>query len=154
LRPCFIPLALMGFTLQSVPPGSSTVLLSRLVPSWAPVDLPSLYSKAYSEKYTSKIQTRQPDVTALTDSATQQTSYQKVLIHSQVRSHPAPVLPVAGGRYSHGVVVPSRENGRKIPTQRLSSHVLTRICKQSHAALQSIENHPVGFKPEGLNHPL
>lgn len=51
----------------------------------------------------------QPNVTTLTDSATQQTSQQKVLIHSRVRSHPTPVLPVVGGRYSHGVVVPSRE---------------------------------------------
>lgn len=96
----------------------------------------------------------QSDVTALTDSATQQTSHPKVLIHYQVRSHLAPVLPVASGRYSHGVVVPSRENGRKIPTRRLPSHVLSRICKQSHAVLQSIKNQPVGLKPEGLNHPL
>jgi hypothetical protein len=61
-----------------------------------------------SENRTIKIEMGQPDVTTLTDSATQQTSHQKVLIHSRVRSHPAPVLPVAGGRYSHGVVVPSR----------------------------------------------
>jgi hypothetical protein len=97
---------------------------------------------------------RQPDVTALTDSATQQTSHQQVLIHYQVRSHPAPVLPVAGGRYSHGVVVPSRGTRRMIPTRRLSSRALLKTCKQASSALQSIENQPVGIEPESSIHPL
>jgi hypothetical protein len=93
-----MPLALVGFTLQSVPLGSSTVLSSRLVPLRLPNDLPSvIWWQATG------IQMRQPDVPALTNSVTQQIGHQKVLIHFQVRSHPAPVLPVAGGRYSHGL---------------------------------------------------
>jgi len=92
-----MPLALVGFTLQSVPLGSSTVLLSRLVPLRFPIDLPSLIWWQATG-----IKTRQPDVPVLTNSAIQQIGYQKVLIHFQVRSHPASVLPVAGGRYSMG----------------------------------------------------
>jgi hypothetical protein len=97
LRPCFMPLALVGFTLQSVPPKNSTVLSSRLVPSWLPIDHPS-----FIRKQAPRVELDQPDVTALTDSATQQTSGQKVLIRFQVRSHPGPVLPSTGGRYSLG----------------------------------------------------
>jgi hypothetical protein len=44
----------------------------------------------------------QPDINALTSISIRQTSEDKVLIRSQVRAHPAPVLPVAGGRYSLG----------------------------------------------------
>jgi hypothetical protein len=92
-----MPLALVGFTLQSVPLGSSTFLSSRLVPLRSSIDLPS-----FVWWQATKFKMRQPDVPALTNSATQQIGHQKVLIHFQVRSHPAPVLPVAGGRYSHG----------------------------------------------------
>jgi hypothetical protein len=77
---------------------------SLLKPCRSPVPL----STAPSEECKAEVEMRQPNVPTLTDSATQQTSHQQVLIHSRVRSHPAPVLPVAGGRYSHGVVVPSR----------------------------------------------
>jgi hypothetical protein len=38
----------------------------------------------------------------------------QVLIHFQVRSHPALVLPATGGRYSLGLVVPFREHHRLI----------------------------------------
>jgi hypothetical protein len=92
-----MPLALVGFTLQSVPPENSTALSSRLVPSRSLIDHPS-----FSRKQVPDIEMDQPDVPALTDSATQQTSGQKVLIRSQVRSHPVPVLPHTGGRYSLG----------------------------------------------------
>jgi hypothetical protein len=73
-----------------------------------PYRSPVLQTTTQSENREAEIKMGQPNVTTLTDSATQQISRQKVLIHSRVRSHPAPVLPVAGGRYSHGVVVPFR----------------------------------------------
>jgi len=96
----------------------------------------------------------QPDIPALTDSAAQQTSGQKVLIRYQVRAHPASVLPVAGGRYSHGVVVPSRGINQLIPTLGLSSHALELPCKQGSCALQSIENQLTRAVPESSAHPL
>ena len=43
----------------------------------------------------------------------------QVLIHFQVRSHPALVLPATGGRYSLGLVVPFREHHQLIPTLRV-----------------------------------
>jgi hypothetical protein len=96
----------------------------------------------------------QPGVISLTEDATQQTSYQQELIHYQVRSHPASVLPKAGGRYSHGVVVPFRESRHLALTRRSSSHVFASTCEQEKATLQSVENQLAGTKPEGLVHPL
>jgi hypothetical protein len=96
----------------------------------------------------------QPSVISLTEDATQQTNHQQALIHIQVRSHPASVLPKAGGRYSHGVVVPFRESRHLAPTRRLSSHALALSCEQDNATLQSVKNQVVGTKPEGLIHPL
>lgn len=43
----------------------------------------------------------------------------QVLIHFQVRSHPALVLPATGGRYSLGLVVPLREHHQLILTLRV-----------------------------------
>jgi hypothetical protein len=149
-----MPLALMGFTLQSVPPQSSTVLLSRLVSTWFTCRSPtrmvrSTFRKTHSPLLGKTARFYCPDGQC-----------------DPTNKLPAGVNPLKGPFTSCAgvtrcrrpilswVVVPFRECRRMIPTRRLSSRVLLWPCKQNHVALQSIENQPVGIAPEGTIHPL
>jgi hypothetical protein len=84
--------------------------------------------------------------------ATQRIQYQQVLIHSQVRSHPALVLPSAEGRYSLELWCLL---GGITGTSRCYHHPLMQLqlrCKQRGSLLQSIKNDPTRI-PQGNSPP-
>lgn len=91
-----MPLALAGFSLQSVPLESSIAPLSGLIPPRKMY----LFSTHNCRRVCDQIvRTYKPEGSCdLTNTPTS-----KVLIHSQVRSHPTLGLPSVGGRYSPGI---------------------------------------------------
>jgi hypothetical protein len=96
-------LALVGFTLQSFPLENSIAFSSSAIPlSYLPIRTCQLLP----------INLLGIDI------------LEKVLIRFQVRSHPALVLPAAGGRFSLGFVVPFREFTNRSWLIKPSSHVL------------------------------
>lgn len=93
---CFMPLALAGFSLQSVPLESSIAPSSGTIPPRKMY----LFSTHNCRRVCDRIvRLNKPEgLCDLTNTLTC-----KVLIRSQVRSHPTLVLPSVGGRYSPGI---------------------------------------------------
>jgi hypothetical protein len=94
-----MPLALMGFSLQSVPLENSTLLSSRLVPRarFVSVNKPP---PATAGMFAGKSRASPLRVMRINKYTTC-----VVLICYQVRSHPTLVLPSVGGRCSLGFLV-------------------------------------------------
>jgi len=90
-----MPLALMGFTLQSVPPDGSTALSSSLVTTHTAYPV-SIYNRRL-------VQTNSQALLIRKQVRPNKYAEYVVLICPRVRSHPALVLPAADGRYSRGV---------------------------------------------------
>jgi hypothetical protein len=104
-----MPLALMGFALQSFPLKSSIAPSSGLITSLRQYLFFNHYCRLCNNWYSQALPIRRlvrPNRYHL----------HKVLIRSQVRSHPASVLPSTGGRYSLGLRASSREDHQLIPT--------------------------------------
>jgi hypothetical protein len=105
-----MPLALMGFTLQSFPLKSSIAPSSGLITSLRQYLFIIHYCRLCNNWYSQALLIRRPV-------RLNRYHLHKVLIRSWVRSHPTLVLPSAGGRYSLGLWVSSREDHRLIPAQ-------------------------------------
>jgi hypothetical protein len=106
-----MPLALMGFALQSFPLESSIAPSSGLITSLRQYLFVNSYCRLCNNWYSWTSPVRKPVWCS-------RYHLYKVLIHSRVRSHPTSVLPSAGGRYSLGLWVSSREDHQLIPATR------------------------------------
>jgi hypothetical protein len=131
-----MPLALMGFTLQSVPLKSSTVLSSSLVPKRLPIDHPSFQQKASFPNRDESARCYCPD--GQCDPANKRPKGVNPLL--------SPFASCAGVTRCRRpilswVTAPSKGTDRATPTRRLSSPVLDSSCEQGLSALQSFENH-------------
>ena len=105
-------LALMGFTLQSFPLESSITLSSNAITYL------SLYSFSLHKRCCQHLWSDSQTLRTRRYVRPNKYALRLVLIRSQVRAHPALVLPSTGGRYSLGLVVSSRENYYLIPALR------------------------------------
>jgi hypothetical protein len=144
-----MPLALVGFTLQSVPLKNSTVLSSSVVPSWLLIDRPSFQQKASFLNRDRPAGCYYPD--GQCDPANKRPKGINPLL--------SPFTSCAGVTRCRRsilswVTAPSRGINRVTPTLRLSSHVLDPPCEQGFSALQSIENHLARTASEELVHPF
>ena len=143
-----MPLALIGFSLQGFPPGNSISLSSSLIThstivSFLHPHVPAC-ARTNSRVTPSRRLVRPNEHEGL-----------RVLIRSQVRSHPALVLPSAGGRCPLGIVWPPRGCHQLILclTAILSCASIEPVNGYT-CALQSFGNQPTRASSEEEVHPF